>query len=172
MCLWLVASENIDGEIDADSTKLAFRFRTTPEKIEKALNPLIESGFFFVVQDASNVIAERKHDAPLDRVEAEAEAERVSSKKQSRKKTKTTIPDGFAVSDSVKAWADANGHSRLSERLAHFTNLSQAKGYEYADWDAAFRNAIADDWAKLGKATPKQDSVVFDVSEWVKSKCA
>ena len=74
MCLWLVASEHLDGEIDADSTKLAFRFRTAPEKIEKALKPLIDGGFFHVLQDASKALADCKQDAPL--VEAETEGEK------------------------------------------------------------------------------------------------
>lgn len=156
MCLWLVASEHLDGEIDADFTKLAFRLRQSAEKIEKALKPLIDYGFFLILQDAINPLAECKQDAPLDRGETETERDTPqaasTSKKPSRKKpTKTTIPDGFTVSDSVKAWANANGHSRLVERLSHFTNACKAKGYEYADWDAAFRNAISNDWAKLGK---------------------
>lgn len=71
MCLWLVASEHLDGEIDADSTKLAFRFRQGVEKIEKSLKPLIDGGFFFVVHCASNALADGKQDAPLDRGETE-----------------------------------------------------------------------------------------------------
>lgn len=63
MCLWLLASERDGGVIDAASDKLAFRLRTTTEKIDKALKPLIDDGFFIVVQDASNTLAECKQDA-------------------------------------------------------------------------------------------------------------
>lgn len=156
MCLWLVASEHLDGEIDADSTKLAFRFRQDAEKIKNSLKPLIDNGFFFVVQPASNTLAEGKQDAPLDRGETETETDApqaASTPKPSRKKPQTTIPNGFAVSEAVKTWADAHGHSKLEERLSHFVMCCEAKGYVYADWDAAFRKAITDDWAKLGKAT-------------------
>lgn len=167
MCLWLVASENLEGEIDANSTKLAFRLRMPKEKVENSLKELIDSGFFIVLQDASGVLAECLQDAPLEEKRRE-EIEKVCSKK--RKTSKTTIPDSFTISEAVKTWADANGHSRLNERLAHFTNLSKAKAYEYADWDAAFRNAITDDWAKLGKPQPKQDSSKpFDVNAWAKN---
>lgn len=67
-----------------------------------------------------------------------------------RKSIKTTIPDDFVISESVSKWATENGHSHLDKRLAHFTNVCKAKAYEYADWDAAFRNAIVNDWAKIG----------------------
>jgi hypothetical protein len=44
--LWLLASEQIDGSIDADPRKLAFRLRTSVDEVVAGLNPLIESGFF------------------------------------------------------------------------------------------------------------------------------
>lgn len=162
MCLWLVASEHLDGEIDADSTKLAFRFRQDAEKIKTSIKPLIDNGFFSVVQYASNTLAERKQDAPLDRGETETETDApqaASTPKPTRKKSQTTIPNGFAISEAVKAWADARGHSKLEDRLSHFVMCCQAKGYMYTDWDAAFRKAIVDDWARLGKlATPAKQT--------------
>lgn len=62
------------------------------------------------------------------------------------------MPDDFGVSEQVQVWADSKGYSRLPERLEHFRNWATAKGAEYvgsAGWDAAFRNAISGDWAKL-----------------------
>ena len=74
-----------------------------------------------------------------------------------RKRVKTRkhpIPADFVISERVKAWAAAKGHSRLVERFDHFVSAAKARGYEYADWDEAFMGAIRDDWAKLGKSQP------------------
>jgi len=65
-CLWLIGSEHKDGEIDASSEKLAFRLRQTPKQIDDALRPLIDKGFFIVVQDAINPPADRKQDTHLE----------------------------------------------------------------------------------------------------------
>jgi hypothetical protein len=69
-------------------------------------------------------------------------------------KRETPIPDDFAISESVKSWADANGHDQLDAHLANFIDSCRAKGYKYIDWDAAFRNAISKNWAKV-KEKPK-----------------
>jgi hypothetical protein len=67
-------------------------------------------------------------------------------------KRETLIPDDFAISENVQKWADENGHTDLDAHLANFTDSCKAKGYKYIDWDAAFRNAISKNWAKV---TPK-----------------
>lgn len=48
--LWLIASEDRNGIVDADPEKLAFRLRWTGSDISDALSPLIGKGFFEVVQ--------------------------------------------------------------------------------------------------------------------------
>lgn len=70
---------------------------------------------------------------------------------------KTLLPADFRISESVKAWAESKGHTRLAEHLESFVSKAKAKAYTYADWDQAFMNAIRDDWANLGKsAAPKR----------------
>jgi hypothetical protein len=49
--LWLLASEGMDGVIDATPAKLAFRLRCSVDEIDAGLNPLIDSGFFVVASD-------------------------------------------------------------------------------------------------------------------------
>lgn len=61
--LWLIASENIDGEIDCDYRKLGFRLHMEPSELEAALKPLLDSGFFLCKDDASNPLADCKQDA-------------------------------------------------------------------------------------------------------------
>jgi hypothetical protein len=74
--------------------------------------------------------------------------------KPDRKKSKTSLPPGFVVSDRVKAWASENGHGQLPQHLEAFRLKATAAGYTYADWDAAFMTAVREDWAKL-KTAPR-----------------
>ena len=62
---------------------------------------------------------------------------------------KTRIPENFAISDQVRQWATEHGHDRLEQHLAYFTDYAAANGKTYANWDAAFKNAIRGNWAKL-----------------------
>ncbi len=79
------------------------------------------------------------------------------------RKSKTSIPSDFTVSDRVKAWAVEKGFSDLEGHLESFKDKCAAKGYTNVDWDAAFMGAIRDDWAKLrptgtAKARPILDA--------------
>ena len=71
--LWLLASDSVDGSIDADPKKLAFRLRMSSAEVVEALNPLIQNAFFVADQDASEVLAERTQSA-VPETEAETEA--------------------------------------------------------------------------------------------------
>jgi uncharacterized protein YdaU (DUF1376 family) len=73
----------------------------------------------------------------------------VTPVKKSAKARKFPIPADFGISDAVRKWAASKGHTNLERRLEHFVNSAKANGYVYSDWDAAFRNAIEGDWAKL-----------------------
>jgi hypothetical protein len=64
------------------------------------------------------------------------------------------LPEDFAISERVKAWAEAKGYARIDEHLESFKSKCRAKGYAYVDWDEAFMNAIRSDWAKLNTGTP------------------
>ena len=69
--LWLLASEHESGSINADPKALAFRLRTTPDKMRTALKPLIDGGFFV----ASTALAGCKQDA-IPETERETETKR------------------------------------------------------------------------------------------------
>ena len=66
------------------------------------------------------------------------------------KQSKTTLPDGFSISDGVRKWASEKGIVRLEEHFESFIIACEAKGYEYANWDAALKNAIRKNWAEIG----------------------
>jgi hypothetical protein len=155
--LWLLASESIDGVIDADADDLAFRLRQPEAEIVEALKPLIEKRFFVV---DSGVLAECLTLA-VPESEAETEALQKQSQRQippvepapapsqKRKSPKTPIPEDFGVSERVSKWAASKGFARLDEHLESFRRKSIAKGYVNVSWDDAFMEAIREDWAKL-----------------------
>ena len=78
----------------------------------------------------------------------------------------TSLPPDFGISKRVRDWAYENGFGLLDRHLAHFITTAKAKDYQYADWDAAFENAIRADWAKLRAGTPKDDAAK---KEWWES---
>lgn len=102
--------------------------------------------------DASKCIAHAMQtpaDAYLggDVDEGEDEGERPARKKRA---ALTPMPDGFAISDRVKAWAVEKRYTKLEQRFEHFLGYVRRKQPTYADWDEAFMSAVRDDWAKLG----------------------
>lgn len=72
---------------------------------------------------------------------------------------KTTLPEGFGLSERVIEWAKVRGYGRLNEHLEHFRVTCAANGYTYADWDAALMRAIKDNWAKLEASGPRRSSL-------------
>ena len=80
--------------------------------------------------------------------------------KRSRRKPETfPLPDDFAISERVIAWAAKKGHGSLQAHFDYFVSKARAKGYVYADWDEAFMGAIRENWAGVGapaRAGPEQ----------------
>lgn len=74
--LWLLASEVDNGHVVCNWDKLAFRLRVTQSECKEAVNSLICSGFFRMVQDASKALADSKQDACLEKSREEIELER------------------------------------------------------------------------------------------------
>ena len=60
------------------------------------------------------------------------------------------IPEDFSISEATKEWATKNRVYKLDKHFDYFASRCKAKGYLSDDWDAYFRNAITDDWAKIG----------------------
>lgn len=75
--------------------------------------------------------------------------EQTPAKKPAGRARKTSMPEGFAISERVRTWAAAKGHACLEKHFEGFVGKCRAKGYTYADWDEALMGAIRDDWAKL-----------------------
>lgn len=75
--------------------------------------------------------------------------EKPASPKRKPKTQKTTVPENFEISEKVRIWATSKNFGDLEQHLEYFVSKAAANGYKYADWDAAFKTAIRDDWAKL-----------------------
>lgn len=88
--------------------------------------------------DTDTERAKSLKDIPADKTQAKR-----------KRSIKTALPDGFVISDSVRAWAAEKGHHSLQQHFENFVGSAQANGYAYADWDAAFKNAIRSNWAKV-----------------------
>lgn len=82
----------------------------------------------------------------------------VDAPRKRGKQPKVAMPEGFGISERVRAWAAEKGYHSLEARLEHFRGKAKANSYAYADWDEAFMGAIRDDWAKI--ATKPVTSVV------------
>ena len=94
--------------------------------------------------------AERMPDAERKAAPPEASApEKPEPVKRGDPSRKTPLPDDFGVSDAVREWAMKHGYGQLEERLEAFILAVKSKGYKYVDWDAAFKNSIRCDWARI-----------------------
>jgi len=80
-----------------------------------------------------------------------------SSSSKKKNKRKTPLPDDFGISDRVKKWANEKGLNHLSDHFESFKRKCSAKGYEYVDWDAAFMEAIRENWAKIDNGKAEQN---------------
>jgi hypothetical protein len=81
--LWLIASDSLDGSIDAEPKKLAFRLRMTEVELVDALKSLIDNGFFSSDQDASALLADCKQVA-VPETETETETEALQRQRKER----------------------------------------------------------------------------------------
>lgn len=77
--LWLLASESEDGIFEATTEELIFRLRQPAKDIDAGLAPLIEVGFFNVVQAASTPLAECQQLAVPEERRDREEADRTSA---------------------------------------------------------------------------------------------
>lgn len=115
-----------------------------PNQSPEKPNPLIHQ--------STNPLTEKQEPAPP----AAAPPAPAKAKRVPRRKPDTfPLPDGFAVSERVRDWAEGKGHHDLQAHFDHFVSKARAKGYVYADWDEALMGAIRDNWAGVGLANAR-----------------
>ncbi len=106
--LWLLASEHDRGEIDAAPKKLAFRLRMSERDAADALRPLIDNGFFSIVDGDSDLLAGSKQDACLETEKRQRqirEREEVEAKARDFEKFWAAYPKKDGKKDALAAWA-------------------------------------------------------------------
>ena len=118
-----------------------------------------ESTIIRRVDDASA----RVDDASNLDVNTQVGKERKGKERNTRGSRKTPIPDEFSISEEVLEWALANNHMNLDRHFSHFVDACKAKGYQYIDWDAAFKNAIKGNWAKVDTSRKAFDPTVLSL---------
>ena len=101
--LWLLASEHERGEIDAAPKKLAFRLRMTEREAADAVKPLIDNGFFQLVQGDSSTLADRKQGA-MPETEAEKRKEEAEKKARDFEEFWKAYPKKDGKKDAEAAW--------------------------------------------------------------------
>ena len=158
-------TNNLTYELEEDSELLAAELSMNREQIEEMMHFMcdlslfsIRTGLFFLkLRDRSDeydakVISKSKSvrtksgEAP----EKVPPIRREKNRKEKKEPTKTTaLPKNFSISDGVRSWAEKSGHRRLNAHLEHFIDKAKAKNYRYADWDAAFKTAIRQNWAGI-----------------------
>lgn len=128
--LWLLASDQEDGQIDATTERLAFRFRLTPKEVDAALKPLIDKGFFIMEQGASVVLAESKQVALL---------EEKSRGETEKRRSATAFEEFWSLYPKKKAKEDAQ------------KAFSKVSGDEFGQLMTRLRIQVAsDDWRRDG----------------------
>jgi Arc/MetJ-type ribon-helix-helix transcriptional regulator len=87
--------------------------------------------------------------------------------KTKRKAAKSSIPNNFSISDSIRSWYTEQGYKEnIDAHLVAFIDKAIANGYTYANWDSAFRNAIRDDWAGLRKGRQQKPAYNGQSRDW------
>jgi hypothetical protein len=134
--LWLLASESEEGLISLSAEEIAFRLRTTEQKVDAALKPLISAGFLSVEQVASNALATRYQDACSER-EGETEEKKERESRASARKTK--IPVDWKPTAEELAYAAEHGCPQPSDTAERFHLHHTAKGTLAASWAASWK---------------------------------
>ena len=83
------------------------------------------------------------------------EQNRTEQKARQRRKSQTSIPPDFTISQRVLVWAEKRNISNLDAHLEYFVGRAKAKDYTYVDWDEAFMEAVRKDWAGIGDGRRK-----------------
>jgi hypothetical protein len=153
--LWLLASDSVNGSIDADPAKLAFRLRMSKQELLDALKPLIDNGFFAPDCDASDALADCLRDAPENTPEAEAlqrqrtEAETLQ-KPAARKKSQANSVE-FLIAQGVDS--------------QHAQDWLKVRSTKRAPLTESAWKAVCDEAAKAG-ITPAQAVEICAQKSW------
>lgn len=82
---------------------------------------------------------------------------RTTTKRAGAAARRSSLPDGFGISEAVREWATGKGwETYLDAHLEKFKLTIDASGRRYVDWDKAFMNCILDDWGDVRRNMMRQ----------------
>lgn len=159
-----VEPHNLTYELEEDSELLAAELNMNREQIEEMMHFMCDLSLFehtdgivscLKLRDRSDEYTQKLlRKSKSVRTKSGEDPEKVppirteQNRTEKKEPTKTTaLPKDFSISDGVRSWAEKRGHRRLNAHLEHFIDKAKAKNYRYADWDAAFKTAIRQNWA-------------------------
>lgn len=84
-------------------------------------------------------------------VEVGVEVEKVKNNTRADKPRRTVLPPDFTLSEKTLEWCKARTIpvQELQARYDWFKDYARSSGKQYADWQAAFKNSVRGNWAKL-----------------------
>lgn len=129
--LWLLASQYDDGNIPAETARIAHRLRWDESELISALIPLIEKGFFI---DASGVLAACYQDACLEEeIEIEIEEEKATVQPAAAQRATsvhferfwTAYPNKKGKKDAERHWKREGCDAVADDLIAHVRLMMQ-----------------------------------------------
>ena len=152
--LWLLASENMQGDIDNDPKRLAFRLRWSVQEVIDGMKPLLDSGF---IVDDSHVLA-GCYQSACPEAEAKTEAKTEAKRERDEKKgvaSASRLPADWTPSDAEIDYCKTQRPDLIVEKVVeNFSDYWHAKGGAAArkvDWSATWRS-----WVRNEKSVSHQ----------------
>jgi hypothetical protein len=155
--LWLLASEDRQGWIDAEAAKISFRLRISEEELEQAIQPLIECGFFEHEEDASAALALDMQEAlPESESETEGETEKLSDV-PSDMSDFFIAPSGLRIASAAAATSSASALTRAQGREASTKTRQYREDFEifwkeYPTDTLMSKKRAFEQWERLSQA--------------------
>lgn len=152
--LWLLASENMHGDIDNDPKRLAFRLRWSVQDVIDGMKPLLDSGF---IVDDSNVLAVCYQSA-CPEAEAKTEAKTEAKRERDEKKgvaSASRLPAEWSPTDADIAYCKTErpdiNVARTVDSFRDYWHAKAGAGARKVDWAATWRS-----WVRNEKSGTQQ----------------
>ena len=152
--LWLLASENMHGDIDNDPKRLAFRLRWSVQEVIDGMKPLLDSGF---IVDDSNVLA-GCYQSACPEAEAKTEAKTEAKRERDEKKgvaSASRLPAEWSPTDADIAYCKTErpdiNVARTVDSFRDYWHAKAGAGARKVDWAATWRS-----WVRNEKSRTQQ----------------
>ena len=152
--LWLLASENMQGDIDNDPKRLAFRLRWSVQEVIDGMKPLLDSGF---IVDDSNALA-GCYQSACPEAEAKTEAKTEAKRERDEKKgvaSASRLPAEWSPTDADIAYCKTErpdiNVARTVDSFRDYWHAKAGAGARKVDWAATWRS-----WVRNEKSGTQQ----------------